>query len=184
MSQSPLVDAVRRTLSEDSGAQRYQGALAAVVRHFGADMGMIHRLNPTDQHLDLVATTAGVPEPVMQAVRRIPLGKGIAGETALTGKPVSMCNLQTDTSGVARPGARATGAQGTLCVPVFQQNRVVGTLGIGVRGRAHVHRGGDGGAPRRRSGSRRAAHARRRLTRWLGGPPTKRTRPPNSPCAT
>ena len=35
---------------------------------------------------------------------------------------------------MARPGARATGAQGTLCVPVFQGDQVVGTLGIGVRG--------------------------------------------------
>jgi len=134
MDTSSLVDAVRRTLAEAAGAGRFQGALATVVRHFGADMGMIHRLNPADQHLDLVATTAGVPEPVLQAARRIPLGKGIAGETALTGKPVSMCNLQTDTSGVARPGAKATGAQGTLCVPVFESDRVVGTLGIGVRG--------------------------------------------------
>ena len=134
MDTSPLVDAVRRTLAEAAGAGRFQGALETVVRHFGADMGMINRLNLADQHLDLVATTAGVPEPVLQAARRIPLGKGIAGETALTGKPVSMCNLQTDTSGVARPGAKATGAQGTLCVPVFQSDRVVGTLGIGVRG--------------------------------------------------
>ena len=136
MTASPLVDAVRRTLSEDAGAGRFQGALAAVVRHFGADMGMIHRLrlNPADQHLDLVATTVGVPEPVLPVARRIPLDKGTAGETALTGKPVSMCNLQTDTSGVARPGAKATGAQGTLCVPVLQSERVVGTLGIGVRG--------------------------------------------------
>ncbi len=134
MHAASLADAVRRTLSDSTGPERFGGALAAVVRHFGADMGMIHRLNPADQHLDLVATTAGVPEPVLQAARRIPLGKGIAGETALTGKPVSMCNLQTDTSGVARPGAKATGAQGTLCVPVFRSDQVVGTLGIGVRG--------------------------------------------------
>ena len=45
-----------------------------------------------------------------------------------------MCNLQTDTSGVARPEAKATGAQGTLCVPIFRGERVVGTLGVGVRG--------------------------------------------------
>jgi GAF domain-containing protein len=134
MTASPLVDAVRRTLTADPGPGRFDAALAAVVGHFGADMGMIHRLDPTDRHLDLVATTADVPEPVLQAARRIPLGKGIAGETALTGKPVSMCNLQTDTSGIARPGAKATGAQGTLCVPVFDRDRVVGTLGIGVRG--------------------------------------------------
>ena len=112
----------------------FRVSLGAVIRHFGADMGMIHRLNPDDRHLELVATSEGVPEPVLAAARRIPLGKGIAGETALTGKPVSMCNLQTDTSGVARPGAKATGAQGTLCVPVFRGDQVVGTLGIGVRG--------------------------------------------------
>ena len=90
MTASPLVDAVRRTLTADPGPGRFDAALAAVVGHFGADMGMIHRLDPSDRHLDLVATTAGVPEPVLQAARRIPLGKGIAGETALTGKPVRL----------------------------------------------------------------------------------------------
>src|SRR5262245_834078 len=134
MNASPLVEAVRQTLAGGAGAARFRATLAAVVRHFRADMGMIHRLNPADRHLELVATSDGVPEPVLAAARRIPLGKGIAGETALTGKPVSICNLQTDTSGVARPGAKATGAQGTLCVPVFRGDQVVGTLGIGVRG--------------------------------------------------
>jgi L-methionine (R)-S-oxide reductase len=129
-----LDDTIRRTLAEATEPERHRAALTAVIRHFGADMGMVHRLNSADRHLELVATSDGVPEPVLAAARRIPLGKGIAGETALTGKAVSMCNLQTDTSGVARPGARATGAQGTLCVPVFQGDQVVGTLGIGVRG--------------------------------------------------
>jgi GAF domain-containing protein len=134
MNASPLVNAIRETLTVGTGTERFRATLATVIRHFGADMGMIHRLNPVDRHLELVATSDGVPEPVLAAARRIPLGKGIAGETALTGKPVSMCNLQTDTSGVARPGAKATGAPGTLCVPIFQGDRVVGTLGIGVRG--------------------------------------------------
>jgi GAF domain-containing protein len=133
MSSSSLDTAIRAALGE-APSTRFQAALEAVIRHFGADMGMIHRLDPADQHLELVATSAGVPEPVLAAARRIPVGKGIAGETARTGKPVSMCNLQTDTSGIARPGARATGAQGTLCVPIFRDDRVVGTLGVGVRG--------------------------------------------------
>jgi len=134
MTSFELVDAVRQTLAGSHGAEGFRGTLVTVIRHFGADMGMIHRLDPADRHLELVATSDGVPEPVLAAARRIPLGKGIAGETALTGKPVSMCNLQTDTSGVARPGAKATGAQGTLCVPIFRGDQVVGTLGIGVRG--------------------------------------------------
>ena len=117
-----------------AGADGFRGVLGAVIRHFGADMGMIHRLNPADAHLDLVATSDGIPEPVLAASRRIPLGKGIAGATAQSGKPVSICNLQTDESGVARPGARATGAQGALCVPIFLGDRVIGTLGVGIRG--------------------------------------------------
>jgi GAF domain-containing protein len=134
MTSLALADAVRQKLDAGPRAEGVPAALAAVLRHFGADMGMIHRLDPADGHLVLVATSDGVPEPVLAAARRIPLGKGIAGETALTGKPVSMCNLQTDTSGVARPGAKATGAQGTLCVPIFERDQVVGTLGIGIRG--------------------------------------------------
>jgi GAF domain-containing protein len=39
--------------------------------------------------------------------------------------------LQTDASGVARPGARATGVGGALCVPLRKGNEIVGTIGVG-----------------------------------------------------
>lgn len=96
-------------------------------------MGTLHRLGD-DAHLHLVAASPGIPPPVLEASRRIPIGKGIAGEAAATGKPVTLCNLQTDASGVARPGAKATGLGGSLCVPAFDGDRVVGTLGIGWMG--------------------------------------------------
>src|SRR5690348_1799327 len=92
---------------------RFAAALAVVQQAFGAVMGTFHRLGD-DEHLHLVAASPGIPEPVLAASRRIPLGKGIAGEAAATGKPVTLCNLQTDTSGVARPGAKATGLGGSL----------------------------------------------------------------------
>lgn len=129
-----LAEPIQRALSSGPSAEGFRAVLRVVLQHFGAEMGMIHRLNAADGHLELVATTDGIPEPVLTASRRIPLGKGIAGATALSRKPVSICNLQTDASGVARPGARATGAQGALCVPIFMGDRVVGTLGVAVRG--------------------------------------------------
>ncbi len=132
MLSSELADAIRRALAGESPG--FGEVLSLVQRRFGADMGMIHRLNAADGHLELVATSDGIPEPVLAASRRIPLGKGIAGATAESRKPVSICNLQTDASGVARPGAKATGAQGALCVPIFRADQVVGTLGVGVRG--------------------------------------------------
>ena len=130
---SEFAEPLRRAL--DNGRPvSFETVLQLVLERFRADLGMIHRLNVGDGHLELVATSAGIPEPVLGASRRIPLGKGIAGEAARSKKPVSLCNLQTDASGVARPGAKATGAQGSLCVPVFLGDDVVGTLGLGVRG--------------------------------------------------
>lgn len=67
----------------------------------------------------------------MPVIQSIPLGKGIAGAAAQTREPVEMCNLQTDTSGVAKPGAKQTQVQGSLAVPVLQGQTLCGTLGIG-----------------------------------------------------
>lgn len=67
----------------------------------------------------------------MPIIQSIPVGKGIAGVAAERREPVEMCNLQTDTSGVAKPGAKQTQVQGSLAVPVMDGERLCGTLGIG-----------------------------------------------------
>src|SRR5688500_207140 len=121
---------LRAALDDGSDDARFAAALALVQEELGAQMGTLHRLGE-DAHLYLVAASPGIPEPVLAASRRIPLGKGIAGEAAASAKPVSLVNLQNDTSGVARPGAKATGLGGSLCVPVLDGVRVVGTLGVG-----------------------------------------------------
>jgi len=67
----------------------------------------------------------------MPIIQSIPVGKGIAGTAAERLEPVEICNLQTDTSGVAKPGAKQTQVQGSLAVPVLDGGRLCGTLGIG-----------------------------------------------------
>ena len=124
---------LRAAVADLANADRFATALALVQRELGAAMGTLHRLGD-DGHLHLVAASPGIPPPVLEASRRIPLGKGIAGQAAATGKPVTLCNLQTDASGVARPGAKATGLGGSLCVPTLDGDRVVGTIGIGWMG--------------------------------------------------
>jgi len=74
-----------------------------------------------------------LPPQLLDIVKTIPVGKGIAGQTAAQNKPVTICNLQTDTSGVAKPGARQTGVGGALSVPMHHNGKIVGTLGIGTR---------------------------------------------------
>lgn len=68
---------------------------------------------------------------MLDLVKTIPVGKGIAGQVAAQNKPVSICNLQTDSSGVARPGAKQTGLGGTVCVPMRSGDKLAGTFGIG-----------------------------------------------------
>ena len=65
-------------------------------------------------------------------IRRIPVGKGMAGLAAERAEPVQVCNLQTDASGTARLGARSTGMRGSICVPMMKGARMVGVLGVAV----------------------------------------------------
>ncbi len=104
--------------------------LYQTIEEFGCTTGTLHRLDPADRHLKLVAHQ-GIPEALMPIIQSIPVGKGIAGTAAERLEPVEICNLQTDTSGVAKPGAKQTQVQGSLAVPVLDGGRLCGTLGIG-----------------------------------------------------
>ncbi len=107
-----------------------QTLLASILADFGCQTGTIH-LTGDDGELKL-KTQVGVPDFIVPKIASIPFGKGIAGCAAERKGPVQLCNLQTDTSGVARPEAKATGVNGSLAVPVLSADgRVLGVIGIG-----------------------------------------------------
>ncbi len=107
-----------------------QSFLNAALADLGCQTGTIHRTG-TDGLLRLEAQV-GVPEFLLPKIASIPFGKGIAGCAAERKGPVQLCNLQTDTSGVARPEAKATGVNGSLAVPVLAADgRVLGVIGVG-----------------------------------------------------
>jgi L-methionine (R)-S-oxide reductase len=108
-------------------------ALAEAIRHLGGDSGTLHLKSPGRMVLELAASHA-IPEGVLAVVREVPWGKGMAGLAAERARPVDACNIQTTTSPDVRPGARATGLQGALVVPLLRGGEVVGTLGVGCRG--------------------------------------------------
>src|SRR5690242_18400648 len=106
--------------------------LTSIINHFGAESGTIHLLDGTT--LSLKAMHGNFPPPVMDAIRTIPIGKGMAGLAAQRREPVTACNLQTDTTGDVRPGAKATGMEGAIVVPmVAKDGTLKGTLGIANR---------------------------------------------------
>jgi L-methionine (R)-S-oxide reductase len=107
-------------------------ALTRIVNEFGADSGTIHLLED-DGVLHLKAATAGIPPAVLDIVRLVPVGKGMAGLAVERNEPVNACNIQADKSGDVRPGARATGMQGAIVVPMRRDGSAVGALGIANR---------------------------------------------------
>ncbi len=105
-------------------------ALERIMRRYPADTGTIHRL---DGDVLVLEAEIGLPPPVVDIVRRVPIGKGMAGLAAERNAPVSSCNIQVDTTGDVRPGARQTGVNGAIVVPIRAADGTVrGTLGIGV----------------------------------------------------
>ena len=122
------VTALLATAPERAPALRE--SLRLMMERFRSETGTIHRLDHDGQTLHLVAEI-GLPPALLEVVKHIPVGKGIAGQTVARGEPVSICNLQTDPSGTARPAARQTGVGGALCVPLRAGDEIVGTLGIG-----------------------------------------------------
>ena len=101
-----------------------------LAQRFRSETGTIHILDSEKRLLHL-ASQVGLPPQILEVVKTIPVGKGIAGQVIAQNKPVSICNLQTDSSGVAKPGAKQTGVGGALCVPLRDGEKTVGTIGIG-----------------------------------------------------
>jgi L-methionine (R)-S-oxide reductase len=107
--------------------------LGSILEGFGCQTGTIHRASADGRTLHLIYQI-GVPEALLGKISVIPIGKGIAGAAAERREPVTLCNLQQDLGGVAKPDARQTGVSGSLAVPVFdtENDRILGTLGIGM----------------------------------------------------
>ncbi|MBV8203330.1 MAG: GAF domain-containing protein [Acidobacteria bacterium] len=108
-----------------------QARLEDIALRFGAETASLHLLDETG--VLVLAAQVGLPPHIVEIVSRVPMGKGMAGLAAQRNEPVSTCNIQTDDSGDVPRGARSTGVNGAIVVPVRDpEGHVRGALGIGV----------------------------------------------------
>lgn len=100
----------------------------------GGIAGSIHRRSGNELHL---AAAVNLPPPVVEIVRTVPKGKGMAGLAFERREPVQTCNLKTDATGDVRPGAKAVNAQAAVALPVVDESgdvrAVVGIAFLGER---------------------------------------------------
>jgi L-methionine (R)-S-oxide reductase len=103
-------------MTHAAGKSPYQSWLESFATAQGGLAGTVHLRQ--GQELELVAML-NIPPPVVNAVRRIPNSKGMAGLAFTSKAPVQTCNLQTDDSGRIEPGARAVDARASVALPVL-----------------------------------------------------------------
>lgn len=126
----PFLTEIEHSLEKEGATDTNLSAiLDKVLSHFSCVVGTIHILDARSGMLKLRAQK-GVPDAVVAHVLTIPLGKGIAGLAAERRQPIQVCNLQTDTSGIARSGAKETKMEGSVAVPMLVNDAVCGVLGI------------------------------------------------------
>ena len=121
-----VFDAIEALLRDEPPS--WPALLVCVLEHTECPVGTLH-LTDVNGELVLVAQQ-GLPPPVAEVVGRIPIGKGMAGIAAERREPVQVCNLQEDTSGVVRPGAKLTRMEGSIACPLLLDQRVHGVLGV------------------------------------------------------
>jgi putative methionine-R-sulfoxide reductase with GAF domain len=114
---------------KDDLGQALATALDLVLDRFECVLGTIHGLDAQSGMLTL-RVHRGLPEGLLERVRVIPIGKGMAGLAAQRLEPVQVCNLQCDTTGVAKPSARESQMAGSVAIPIMVGDRLRGTLGI------------------------------------------------------
>jgi L-methionine (R)-S-oxide reductase len=119
-----LSPAVTAALSESNAAE---ATLRASLAEFGCQTGTVHVVLGGVLKL---AAQANIPPQLLPVIETVPIGKGIAGLAAERREPVSLCNLQTDTSGQARPAAKMTGMEGSVAVPMLVDGELRGVLGV------------------------------------------------------
>lgn len=106
--------------------------LQSILTDLRAESGTLHA-TAADGSLHL-RCAIGIPQSVLDIVQVVPIGKGMAGLAAERKCAVNSCNIQRDTTGDVRPGARATGLAGSVAVPVLSADgRVLGVLGVATR---------------------------------------------------
>jgi len=125
-----ITQLARDAKTREEGAE---SALRVILDITNAVSGTVHLLEPGSAIMHLLAAT-DIPPFVIEKIRQIPVGKGMGGVAVEKKQPVTTCNLQTDDAGgIIRQGARATGAQGAVAVPMMIGDEAVGALGVATK---------------------------------------------------
>ena len=128
-----VASAVSRSLDLDEVLNRSIHALTHVTGH---EIASLHLICHDGQQL-LLRAERGLSDRLREVNQTLPLGRGLIGRVAVTGRVrrVDVVTRATDLLPRAREAVAADGIRGFVCVPIRARHRILGTLSLGRRTR-------------------------------------------------
>lgn len=122
-----LVNDIAHQAAGSRDAERMlDSVLGRVLETFAADGGGIFLMRHQGRELHLLVHR-GVEDPALSDMQKMPVGQGLAGRVAASGKPRSSPDLRYD-SRVWSESVRQAGWRGYQAVPLVSDQRTVGVL--------------------------------------------------------
>ncbi|MGH7278836.1 MAG: sensor histidine kinase, partial [Candidatus Rokuibacteriota bacterium] len=124
-----VAQAVSRTLDVD---EVLRTALDALTHVSGHEIASLHLLSPDGATLHLRGDR-GLSARLRRVNASLPVGQGVIGDVAATGKTVHFDNV-ADHPGLfpaAKDAVKGDRIQGFVCVPIHSRGRILGTLSLG-----------------------------------------------------
>ena len=116
-------------MTTTASSSEIQSWLEGFIRDNDGVAGTVHQR--LDSETLSLAAAVNIPPPVLEIVKRIPKGKGMAGLAFEHDEPISTCNIKDDATGRVRPGAKAVQAQAAVAFPVHDDaGQVRAVVGI------------------------------------------------------
>jgi two-component system NtrC family sensor kinase len=124
-----VAEAVSRTLDVAEVVRTAVDALTGVTGH---EISSLHLLSDDGKTLELRGER-GMSARLREVNRTLPVGAGLIGRVAVTGKTVRVDHNYEDPNVLpsARAAVRREQIQGFVCVPIRSRGRVLGTLSLG-----------------------------------------------------
>ncbi|HPI91917.1 MAG TPA: ATP-binding protein [Deltaproteobacteria bacterium] len=131
------VNTISKTLSSSIELKEVlQNTLEQVLQIMNIEMGLIYVLDEKRKTLRC-ELFHGMPEEVMQTVRELKLGEGIAGRVAISGKPMIIENASLDNR-IQSIAFRQQGIRSFASIPIQSRTRLLGVMNIGSFGQRTI----------------------------------------------
>ena len=128
---------ISKTLSSSMDLEKIlQNTLAQVLRIMTIEAGWIYLLDEVRQVLR-VAYSHGIPEKVVQSIRELSPGEGIAGRVAVKGEPIIIEDASEDPR-ICSLAFKKQGIKSFASIPLYSRTRLIGVMNIGSFGKRTI----------------------------------------------